>query len=288
MAVLFRSGSHSNELEIELSKANIPFVKYGGMKFTEAAHIKDIVAILRIIFNPMDSISWHRILLLLDGIGSKSADNIIKEIVESDLGIKALISSKFSAKKYRSELENLYALIQLFNSVPLKPSDAVMTAQKYYTPLLEKNYDDPQRRINDLESLAKMAERYDNIERFLTDISLEPPEIVTADPMNYKEEKLVLSTIHSAKGLEWNTVFILHLVEGYFPSIYTLSNAKELDEERRLFYVACTRAKENLYLISPEIDQRRYNFTDFSAPSRFITEIKTFSELAEQWSLSVN
>jgi DNA helicase-2/ATP-dependent DNA helicase PcrA len=282
IAVLFRSGSHSNILEIKLSNDNIPFVKYGGMKFTEASHIKDVVAFLRIIFNPMDAISWHRILLLHDGIGAKSADNIIKEIIKDNIGHNGLLSPSLSAKKFRIELEKLYQFIDAFQLVEINPSDAILAVQKYYSPILEKNYDDPEKRINDLDSLIKIAERYNNIEQFLSDISLEPPD----NTINNNNERLVLSTIHSAKGLEWNTVFVIHLVEGYFPSIYNLGNSKELDEERRLFYVACTRAKENLYLLSPEIEYRRYNYTESSSTSRFITEIDTFNELSEQWALN--
>ncbi|MBF0542327.1 MAG: ATP-dependent helicase [Nitrospirae bacterium] len=287
IAVLFRSGSHSNVLEFELTESHIPFVKYGGLKFTEAAHIKDINALLRIIFNPMDAIGWHRVLLLLDGIGAKSAENIIKEIIKDNLGHKGLLSQNNASKKYRIELERLYKLIETFQSTEISPSDAVKFAQEYYTPILEKNYDDPEKRINDLDSLIKIAARYDNIERFLTDLTLEPPEGVKAVPVEKDRDRLVLSTIHSAKGLEWNTVFVIHLVEGFFPSIYNLGNTKELDEERRLFYVACTRAKENLYLLSPEIQYKRYNYSEFSEPSRFITEIDTFNELSEQWSLSL-
>lgn len=283
IAVLFRSGFHSNMLEIELSKKNIPFVKYGGMRFTEAAHIKDMAAYLRVIFNPTDTISWNRILLLLDGIGSKSADSIISEIIENGLG--PLLLSNFSKKKYQPQLERLYSLIE--SASGLSPEDTVMIVQRYYSPILEKIYDEPERRLNDIDSLVKIAGRYDDIEGFLSDLSLEPPENVTTAPLDSEGDKLVLSTIHSAKGLEWNTVFIIHLVEGYFPSNYTFKNSKEIEEERRLFYVACTRAKKNLYLLSPEINNYRqyYNYTGFSEPSRFITEINTFKELAEEWSL---
>ena len=162
---------------------------------------------------------------------------------------------------------------------------------KFYIPLLEKNYEDHQNRLNDLETLEQIAGRYNNREEFLTDIAIEPPEAQQDVDTSAKEGQVVLSTIHSAKGLQWHTVFVIHLVDGYLPSFYALSKEENIEEERRLLYVAATRAKENLYLITPKLRRRSKSAHSYpprfviSVPSRFITENKDFEKLTEEWAL---
>ena len=165
----------------------------------------------------------------------------------------------------------------------------------YYTPLMERKYDDFHRRENDLESLVRIAERYAAMEPFLTDMTIEPPEHsqVGVYRQDGDDEKLVLSTIHSAKGLEWNSVFLIGLVDGYLPSSYSLFKDEDIEEERRLFYVAATRAEKNLYLVKPEVEftGRSYfalSSSAFCQPSRFITEIQNFEELTEEWRLDID
>jgi len=287
IAVLFRAGWHSNELEVELKSRNIPFVKHGGRKFVESAHIKDVMALMRVIFNPHDAIGWHRFLLLIQGIGPKSAESIIREVIAE--GFKGLTS--FSKKKYGEELGKLYKTIDDIVSAELPPAGQLQSVLKYYAPILKREYDDYKKRIQDLNSLVRISERYSTTEKFLTDIALEPPENSVMGKNKSKEkERLVLSTIHSAKGLEWRHVFIIHMAEGYIPSSRALSSDKDIEEERRLFYVAATRAKEALYLITPEVSKDVNDYYNNAGSlmletSRFIEEIEDFDELSERWSL---
>jgi len=289
IAVLFRAGWHSNELEVELKSRNIPFVKHGGRKFVESAHIKDVMALMRVIFNPHDAIGWHRFLLLIQGIGPKSAENIIGEITSKGQGFKGLTA--FKKKKYGEELTKLYKTIDDIVSSDLPPSGQIQAVLKYYTPILEREYDDHKKRMQDLNSLVRISERYSTAEKFLTDIALEPPENSVMEKNKSKEkERLVLSTIHSAKGLEWQHVFIIHMAEGYIPSSRALSSDKDIEEERRLFYVAATRAKEALYMITPEMSKDVNDYYRNAGPamletSRFIEEIENFDELSEKWLL---
>ncbi|MBU1615330.1 ATP-dependent helicase, partial [bacterium] len=238
IAILFRAGWHSNDLEIELASHNIPFVKHGGLKFMEAAHIKDVIAYLRVVFNPLDSVSWLRILLLIEGIGPKIAGEIILNIVDHEKGLEFLKGNRFKGKKYHQDLNRLFSTLSKIQSKEIKPTEQVGILLKFYRPYLEQKYDDFNRRINDLDSLARIAERYNKLERFLSDITLEPLEIGQVDAGTKEEERLVLSTIHSAKGLEWQTVFIIFCIDGYLPSFRSLDSEEDVEEERRLLYVA--------------------------------------------------
>jgi DNA helicase-2/ATP-dependent DNA helicase PcrA len=293
IAVLFRAGWHSNDLEIELASHNIPFIKYGGFKFIETAHVKDVIAHLRIVFNPLDSVSWHRVLLLIEGIGPKTANNIIFEIVDNKKGLEGLKENRFSNKKCWGDLNKLFSIIDLISAKDTFPAKQIILLLEYYRPLLENKYDDFNKRLNDLDSLIRIAERYNNLEQFLVDITLEPLETSQGDAVvsDKEEEKLVLSTIHSAKGLEWHTVFIIFLVDGYLPSSYSLDSEENVEEERRLLYVATTRAKENLYLIKPEIEYTGWSyfnqsFSGFSKVSRFLDERDIMEKYIEKWVLA--
>lgn len=288
IAVLFRASWHANELEIKLRAANIPYVKYGGLKFTEAAHIKDVLAYMRVIHNVFDEIAWLRLLLLIDGIGTASAQKIISKIAQYGGSLEQLLAKDFAKKKFFDELRKLHALLSRLSGSKLKPAEKLEAVIEYYTPLFESKYDDFRRRKEDLISLLRISERYARLEQMLTDMTLEPPDTsqIGTAPTGTDDEKLVLSTIHSAKGLEWHTVFIIHLVEGYFPGMRSMESDEDLEEERRLFYVAATRAQKNLYLITPELEARSWSTFNpsgiiFSEPSRFITEIPDFEELTE-------
>lgn len=275
IAVLFRSGWHSNDLEVELASRNIPFVKYGGQKFVEAAHIKDMISYLRIAYNIFDAVSWHRILLLIGGIGTKTAQNIINEIINLKKGFNLDL-------KTLGKSQDLVKLIDLLKNIDLtnnSPYDLIKLFLDYYSPLLKDKYDDFNKRLNDLDSLERIAARYDNLEEFLTDMSLEPPErnIVEAGIKDKDDRRLTLSTIHSAKGLEWHTVFLIYVAEGHLPSYLSLEDSEQIEEERRLLYVAATRAKENLFLIKPQIDRSPRSYFDsgssvFTQVSRFLDE----------------
>jgi DNA helicase-2/ATP-dependent DNA helicase PcrA len=247
IAVLFRAAAHSHHLEIELTKHEIPFIKYGGIRFAESAHVKDLLALLKIILNPLDAIAWCRILALLDGLGSIGISKIVYEVVDNQKGYDCLLDDKFAGKKYSPTLATLRQTIQEFQAASSIP-EKIGTLLKFYTSHLESNYEDSKNRMKDLETLTLMASGYKNIDKFLAEIIMEPPDIESTGD---NQKKVVLSTIHSAKGLEWHTVFVIHLLEGLFPSCYALDDSDKLEEERRLFYVAVTRAKKNLCLLTP-------------------------------------
>jgi DNA helicase II / ATP-dependent DNA helicase PcrA len=271
IAVLFRSGWHSNDLEIELASRNIPFAKYGGQKFAEAAHIKDLLSYLRIAYNAQDQVSWLRALLLIPKIGPKTATKIIEAAI-GDTKDNELLRKN----------EGLVKLLELLKSVDCQRDAPAKTIEKflsYYQPLLKIKYDDFNKRLNDLDSLLRIADRYKTTEQFLVDMALEPPErsLVEAGKRDKDDAPLTLSTIHSAKGLEWHTVFLIYVAEGHLPSYLSLETDDEIEEERRLFYVAATRAKVNLFLLKPHLDRSPRSFMDgggsvFTQVSRFLEQ----------------
>jgi DNA helicase-2/ATP-dependent DNA helicase PcrA len=270
IAVLMRAAFHSYDLELELTKRGIPFVKYGGLKLLESAHIKDVVSILRILVNPYDFLSWNRVLLLLEGVGPRSAERIVNLLKTSDLESAILnIKRQFS----QPELQKLLHLFQELMGKRLPPLETLSQVLSFYEPIFERAYfEDAHRRERDLESLIALSEKYETLEEFLTDLVLEPIYSSEVEGER-KEEILTLSTIHSAKGLEWHAVFVLSVIEGRFPSSYSLLNPEELEEERRLFYVAVTRAKERLYLIAPLTIYVPGEGRTFAKLSRFLQEV---------------
>ena len=289
IAVLFRSGFHSNDLEVELKIHNLPFVKYGGFKFMETAHIKDVLAFLRVMANPADKISWQRILGLLEGIGPKGTKTITT-LITTHLHQPDTILKSLGNKKYAGALN---ALLNLIFQLPedKKPADLLEKAIHFYDPYFKQQYDNYTKRQPDLASLELIAERYDNMETFLTEMSLEPPDLSQSgsEPEDTEEEKLVLSTIHSAKGLEWHTVFILSAVDGYLPSFRSMGDLAQLEEERRLLYVALTRAKQGLYIMKPQLEMgygyQGYSDFQFSKVTRFLEEGDLLTQFTEPWSI---
>ena len=282
MAVLFRSGWHSNDLEIELASRNIPFVKYGGQKFVEAAHIKDVISYLRIVYNASDQVSWLRALLLIPGIGPKSAQKLINALAPS------AGAPQVNSGKHKEEVNKLFGILKDIDSSKQGPAKIIETFLEYYQPLLKNKYDDFHKRINDLDSLLRIASRYKSLEQFLTDMALEPPErsLAEAGLKDKDDSTLTLSTIHSAKGLEWHTVFLIYVAEGHLPSYLSLEDEEGIEEERRLFYVASTRAKENLFLLKPHVDRNPRSFMDGGGPvltqvSRFLDEGRIMDKLLQ-------
>jgi DNA helicase-2/ATP-dependent DNA helicase PcrA len=274
IAVLFRSSFHSFDLEIELARHNIPFVKRGGFQFMESAHIKDLLAHLRIISNPQDTISWGRVLLLLEGVGAQLSQKVIHWLLDGTNPMERLRS--FEARgKVAHGLKTLAQVLEAC-SEGHRPAQKAHYLMQYYLPILKRKYsDDYPKRLKDLEHFQGMTERYRNLERLLSDMALEPPTdsvegVLAVDP---DEGPLVLSTIHSAKGLEWHSVFIIWALEGRFPSYYNINTEEELEEERRLLYVAATRAKENLFITYPIKIFDRGLRTVLSRPSQFIEGI---------------
>uniref|UniRef100_A0A832DN63 DNA 3'-5' helicase n=1 Tax=Ignavibacterium album TaxID=591197 RepID=A0A832DN63_9BACT len=283
IAVLFRSSFHSFDLELELSKANIPFQKFGGMKFVETAHIKDVMAFLRIVVNPRDVISWYRVLLLHEGVGPKTAQKILDELATARITIKAEPDQQpeFNYQK----LAPLFYLLYNLQKKKMTPSEMLQAVYEYYWDLFKANYDDWNKRKKDLEIFLNIVENYSSVDTLLSDMAIEPiiDSVVDIGPEDKENEFVTLSTIHSAKGLEWHTVFIIHAVEGYFPSSKSAENLEQLEEERRLMYVASTRAKNNLFITYPMNLYDREAGTTLSKPSRFISEITP--DLAEGWLL---
>jgi len=286
IAVLFRSSFHAYDLEIELARHDIPFVKRGGFKFIETAHVKDILAHLRIIANPLDAVSWNRLLLLLDGIGPKKSQEIISAINQrgKPLDVLRQISSKYP-KEIKEGLRDLIQVLEEIFHDGMAPSDQVETVCRYYYPVLQRNYDDYPKRMKDLEHLGTITERYGKLSEFLADMAIDPPNESVSDvePQNGEDDRLVLSTIHSAKGLEWHMVFIIWALDGRFPSAYSFMAEEELEEERRLLYVAATRAKQSLFITYPINVYDKILGTVLSEPTRFLDDIP--KDFYETWSL---
>ena len=275
IAVLFRAGWHSNDLEIELTRQNIPFLKYGGQRFVEAAHVKDLISHMRIAQNRFDKISWRRALLLIRGVGQKTAERIMQGVISG----KGDIPLADNILKKAPEINRLNSLLKSIDKRLHSPAQIVQAVSKYYEPLLKENYDDFHKRAIDLDSLARIAARYTSLEEFLVDMALEPPEksIIDASERQSRKDSLVLSTVHSAKGLEWHSVFVIYVADGHIPAYQAFGNDDSIEEERRLFYVAITRAKENLYLLRPVMDRSARSYaigsgSVFTRVSRFLEE----------------
>jgi ATP-dependent DNA helicase UvrD/PcrA len=281
IAVLFRSSFLSFDLEIELTKANIPFVKFGGYKFIETAHVKDIIAYLRVIENPRDVVAWNRILLLIDGIGPRSAEKIIDDILERGTGPASRFWAEYTS--YPSSVKELFELLRSLSSDRSSPADKVSRLITYYHPMFRKQYDDHTKRKKDLEAFENISARYDEIGTLLTDLALEPPNesIAEVTSPGKEQEYLVLSTIHSAKGLEWNSVFLIYALDGRFPTSRSVDDIDQLEEERRLMYVACTRAQEHLFITYPINIYDRESGMILTKPSRFLEGLD--EKLIEPW-----
>ncbi|MGD9055811.1 MAG: ATP-dependent helicase [Desulfobacterales bacterium] len=273
IAVLFRASFHSFDLEIELSREGIAFVKMGGFKFVESAHIKDVLAHMRVMANVYDRISWYRILLLLEKVGPITAQKIFEAILVEKSGYTGLLSAVMASSKALERLKMLFATL---DAEPMTVGEMGQTIVEYYLPILKNRFDDHPRRARDLEHLIEIMERYKNLDAFLTDMALEPPTAsfensLYADAVG--SDRLTLSTIHSAKGLEWSTVFVIWTLDGRFPSVHSLHKEEELEEELRLMYVAATRAKENLFFTYPSNVWDRSTGLILNQPSRFLDNI---------------
>jgi DNA helicase-2/ATP-dependent DNA helicase PcrA len=272
IAVLFRSSFHAFDLELELTRRNLPFIKRGGFKFVETSHVKDLLAHLRVIHNPLDTVSWNRLLLLLEGVGPKKSKDLIAMILQAHGSYECL---KQGTGRSAPGLRHLAATLEQLTEEPLSPAVLLGEMLEYYLPLLKDQYDDYPKRIRDLEHLSVMAERYADLNQFLTDLTLEPPNESVSDveaPDN-DDERLILSTIHSAKGLEWKCVFVIWLVDGRFPSAYSFADDDSLEEERRLLYVAVTRAKHHLFLTYPINVYDKMTGAVLSKPTRYFDHI---------------
>ncbi|MFQ5962526.1 MAG: ATP-dependent helicase, partial [Candidatus Methylomirabilales bacterium] len=290
MAVLYRAHYQSIQLQLELTRRGIPFEIRSGLRFYEQAHVKDALAYLRIVANAKDELAWKRAVKLHPGIGNATADEIWQAVAgESERlnvgALRALLPRL--APRARRGFQEFLALLERLVALPRAPAQMIeSTLEGGYQDYLKTRYTNWVSRIEDLRQLATFALRYESLEAFLTDLSL--LGVITGEDVFWDEprdELLILSSIHQAKGLEWTAVFLIWLVDGWFPSAAALREEGGLEEERRLFYVATTRAKDQLYFCHPQrtTDLRKREL--ILKPSRFIQEIP--ETLYERWHVRV-
>ncbi len=266
-AVLFRAAWHSNSLEMELSRRNIPYHKYGGLKFLESAHVKDVISLVRIQENPHSELAWFRILKLLNGVGPATASAVVDHVRENGFDPRSI--ETFQAPS--SAADDITSLSKLMKDLAgLKKGSAEPVMERisaFYVPLMMKNYENPEPRARDVEYLSRMASAYSSLGQFLSELTLDPPDATSdlAAVPSKDDDWLVLSTIHSAKGLEWDVVYLIHASDGCLPSDMATGNAEELEEELRLTYVAMTRARDFLYVLWP----MQYNIRPFGKGGRY-------------------
>jgi ATP-dependent DNA helicase UvrD/PcrA len=272
-AVLFRASHHSGPLEVELTRRNIPFVKYGGLKFLESAHVKDLLATLRFVENPRDRIAGFRVIQLLPGIGPTTAARVLDSIEASGGQLDALASATPPARA----AEDWPPFVDLVESLRTGragwPAE-IEAVRCWYAPHLDRLHEDAVLREADLAQLAQIAAGYSSRRRFLTELTLDPPAATSdeaGDP-RLDEDYLILSTIHSAKGQEWTRVFVLNVVDGCIPSDLAVGSSEEIEEERRLLYVAMTRARDSLDLMVPH---RFFTHGQAARGDRYVTASRT-------------
>lgn len=278
MAVLFRAGYMSADLEIELTNRKIPFEKWGGLKFLEAAHVKDVLAFLRILENPRDEVSWYRILLLLPGIGDATARAAIDSMAAT--AWESMSFGRYEPPpRARAAHSALVALLDDLRSgrttEQAQVSAEIARVRLLYDAILRDRYDKPQPRLADLDQLQTIAGGYPDRAAFLSALALEPPEAtqdLAGGRTGEDEDVLILSTAHSAKGKEWDAVFVIWAVDGWFPSARCLATDEGTEEERRLMYVAMTRARNHLSISYPLNAYSTRRGSDYSIDqlSRFI------------------
>jgi len=275
-AVLFRTAHHADALEVELGRRNIPYVKYGGLRFLEAAHVKDLVCILRWAENPRDGVAAFRVLQLLPGVGPAAARRVVDHLAASGHRLESLAECTVPAAA-RPLWGLLCPLLAALRTMDW--ADQVRSVRVWYDPLLSERYDSAAARQGDLDQLEQIASSYRTREQFLSELTLDPPEASgeQAGAPLLDEDYLILSTIHSAKGQEWNSVYILNLADGCIPSDMATGDVDQIEEERRLLYVAMTRARDELHLVHPlrffVRQQHRHGDRHLYTPrSRFVPE----------------
>ena len=285
-AILVRTAYWSDHLEVELTRRKIPYRKYGGLKFLEAAHIKDLMSFLRVLENPRDQLAWTRILRLLEGVGPAVAKRACEAIAEAGGDVAALerVSAPATVEAELAKLANLIRLLSRKNAAGNVALD-IERIRSFYDPLIERLYENPDPRKRDLEQLERVSSAYSSRQSFLSELTLDPPQSTgdLAGPPSKDDDWLTVSTIHSAKGCEWDVVYLIHASDGILPSDMSAGHADQIEEERRLLYVACTRAKEHLYVLHPlryYVKGRRGDAHLYSQLTRFIPrEVKSCFQL---------
>ena len=276
IAVLFRSSFHSFDLELELQRRDIPFIKRGGFKFIETAHIKDTLAHLRIVANPADAVSWLRALTIVPGVGHRTAERAIETLVSAERPEQQLARlAREGPVRGGAGFGRLAELVAALRGEGKRPAEQLAMVLEYYLPLMRDAYpDDYPKRERDLEHFQNITQRYRSLEQMLSDMALEPPSDSLDGVLASEEEEgyVTLSTIHSAKGLEWRVVFLIWAADGRFPGPMSMG-VEEIEEERRLMYVAGTRARDELYLIYPIYMFDRVNGFSMGRASRFLDDL---------------
>ena len=280
IAVLSRAAWHTNLLEVELKSRNLPFRKFGGLRFVEAAHVKDVCAILKLSLNPMDAAAWFRVLQLFEGIGPKTAQKISQAVLDASGDLDIFEDDAWRRPRYGKSLRSLVSLVRKLEGSPSNRLEQIFSR---YQRWMQRKYDNSDQRLRDLEALQVIAARYEEPEGFLSDLAIDPPDFTRRQPTDDPEDEwMTLSTVHSAKGLEWKVVFVLQMNAGRFPILSAVRGSEGFEEERRLFYVAVTRAKTQLFLVKPEEVTSRGGFHEVGELSPLIEEIERFSELTEE------
>ena len=281
IAVLFRSSSHSFDLEIELGKQGIPFRKFGGIRFAESAHIKDALSFMRVVAKPSDTLSWFRMLKLIDHIGDATVYQILEHLGVEQKEFRSARTREGLFRKlhkfpgrasYQTQLVRLARVLTTV-SESKTPNEQLSAILKFYRPLLKNKYDDAQRRGRDLEHLQSISKRYKTSAKLLEDIALDPTEALQSNGARRSTGFVTLSTVHSAKGLEWDSVFIIWMTDGWFPSNRFQDEFDDLEEEQRLLYVAATRARKELNFVYPVNVYRGPDTDGTPALSRFLEPI---------------
>jgi len=252
-SVLFRASHHSGALEVELTRRNIPFVKFGGLKFLDSAHVKDMLAALRFAQNPRDRVAGFRLMQLLPGVGPSTAQRVVDQMAADASPIQVLAELP-APPRSGEDWTAFVAMLQEVKTGKAGWPAEIGLVREWYSPHLERLHEDASTRQADLLQLEQIAGGYPSRERFLTELTLDPPD-ATSDQAGVPlldDDYLILSTIHSAKGQEWTRVFMLNVVDGCIPSDLAVGTRAEIEEERRLLYVAMTRAKDNLDLVVPQ------------------------------------
>ena len=270
-AVLCRTSFQSSYVQLEFMERRIPFIVVGGIKFIERRHIKDVLAFVKILYNPNDTIAWHRILTLFKGVGAVTATRLTQAINTDNNSFEPLLLPKFSKKS--PELEPLHAV--LTKAQQAESVDTIIELiLDFYIPILKTIEENWRERSEDFRVLKNLATEHSSLDDFLENLALDPPNdsvAMTSQSEEADKDKATISTIHSAKGLEWPVVFVNSLVDGITPHHRSLADFEELEEERKLFYVACSRAKSRLYLTAPDYFSSYSGY--FDKPSRFIAEL---------------
>ncbi|MGP5223261.1 ATP-dependent helicase [Psychrobacter aquimaris] len=274
-AVLCRTSFQSNYVQLEFMERHIPFIVVGGIKFIERRHIKDVLAFVKILYNPNDTIAWHRILTLFKGVGSVTATRLTQAITADNNSFEPLLTAKFAKKS--EQLEPLYNALNKASQAE-SVETIIERILEFYIPVLKTIEENWRERSEDFRVLKNLAIEHSSLDSFLENLALDPPNdsvATTSQPdengSDNDSDKVTISTIHSAKGLEWPVVFVNSLVDGITPHHRSLDDFEELEEERKLFYVACSRAKTRLYLTAPDYFASYSGY--FDKPSRFIAEL---------------